>query len=489
MLARQSGHRKAPVGTESLSFRRRRYGEEGVDLGRLVFGVCSVILPNICRSRSKASTCFGQVDRTIYTVSLRVVCRAVRLLAFLAPASVLLTHDHTPKNDPMKSGLKPPTIPASFATHPLMRVVVVLSLLFVFLVGVNGLGDAFKSLGNNVLDAFFAATENPFIGLMIGILATTLMQSSSVTTSLVVGLVAAPENPLPVANAVPMIMGANIGTTVTNTIVSLAYMGRKEEFRRAFAVATCHDFFNVIAVAVFLPLELLTGYLRRTAEWLSSLATGLGGVDYDSPIKGALKAALAPIKAAIHALFESQQLQAVIQIAVCGGLIFFALLLLVRVLRATMRSRVEAIVSTAFEQKALFAMFVGMVATAMVQSSSITTSLLVPLAGAGVITLRQAFPITIGANVGTTVTALLAALAATGANAGAGITIALVHFLFNVSATLLIYPVAKVRNIPLAGARWFAGKAVQSRRLAVVLVFAFFYGLPAVFAFLNRLFS
>jgi len=108
----------------------------------------------------------------------------------------------------MTGSLRPPTKAASLATHPLVRVVVVLSLLFIFLVGVNGLGDGFKSLGRNFLDAFFTATENPFIGLMVGLLATSLVQSSSVTTSLVVALVAAPENPLPIANAVPMIMGA-----------------------------------------------------------------------------------------------------------------------------------------------------------------------------------------------------------------------------------------------------------------------------------------
>lgn len=388
----------------------------------------------------------------------------------------------------MTGGLKPPTATAAIAAHPLARVVAVFSLLFVFLVGVNGLGDGFKSLGNDVLDVFFTATENPFIGLMIGILATSLMQSSSVTTSLIVGLVAAPENPLPIANAVPMVMGANVGTTVTNTIVSLAHMGRKEEFRRAFSVAICHDFFNVIAVVVLLPFELATGYLRQTAQLMSSLLTGMGGMDYDSPIKGALKAALTPIKAAIHTLAESQQIQAVIQIFVSGCLIFFALMLLVKVLRVVMRARVEAVVSRAFEQNVLFAMLVGMVATTMVQSSSITTSLLVPLAGAGVLTLPQAFPVTIGANVGTTVTALLAALAATGANARAGITIGLVHLLFNISGTVLIYPVRKIRNIPINAARWIADKAVQSRRFAVIFVFAFFYLLPALFAVLNRLF-
>ena len=382
-----------------------------------------------------------------------------------------------------------PTLPPSLTrvgAHPAVRALTVVVLLFVFLLGVNGLGDGFKSLGQDLLDSFFTATENPFMGLMVGLLATTLVQSSSVTTSLIVGLVAAPENPLPIANAVPMIMGANIGTTVTNTIVSLAHMGRKEEFRRAFSVATCHDFFNYIAVVILLPLELATGYLRRMATDLSGLLTGLGGVDYDSPIKGLLKAALKPIKHLVEVLFGSGQLAAVAMILLSAVLIFTALMLLVRVMRTAMHSRVEAIVSRGLHRSPIYAILVGMLVTALVQSSSITTSLLVPLAGAGLLSLAQAFPITIGANIGTTITALMAALAATGANAQAGITIALVHLFFNLSGTILIFPVPAIRNIPLIAAQKLADVAVRSRVLALAYVGILFYGLPALFAFLNR---
>ncbi len=362
----------------------------------------------------------------------------------------------------------------------------VIALLFVFLLGVNGLGDGFKSLGSGLLESFFAATENPFMGLMVGILATTLVQSSSVSTSLIVGLVAAPENPLPVANAVAMIMGANIGTTVTNTIVSLGHIGRPEEFRRAFAVATCHDFFNFIAVAVFLPIEMLTGYLRRTATALSSSLTGLGGVEYESPIKNALKAALAPVKSGIALVFDGPGAQGTTLIVISASLIFTALYLLVRVMRSVMRSRVEGLVSRGLEQAPLLAMIIGIVVTVMVQSSSITTSLLVPLAGAALITVRQAFPITVGANIGTTVTAALAALAATGENASAGITIAVVHLLFNLSATLLILPSKRTRDIPVLAAERLATVAVESRRWALLYVLILFYGVPALFAVLNQ---
>ncbi len=378
---------------------------------------------------------------------------------------------------------------ASLAVHPVARLLSAVALLFIFLVGVNGLGNGFESLGEGVLDSFFASTENPFVGLMVGVLATTLVQSSSVTTSLIVGFVAAPDNPLPIANAIPMVMGANIGTTVTNTIVSLAHMGRAGEFRRAFAVATCHDFFNFLAVATLLPLEMMTGYLRRTATALSSVLTRLagGGMDYDSPIKGTLKFAVAQIEVAISMLTVSDRIQGILLIAVSAVLIFLALMLLVKVMRSAMQTQVESIVSQALDRSALLAMLVGVVVTVMVQSSSITTSLLVPLAGAGLITLRQAFPITVGANVGTTVTALLAALAATGPNARAGITIALVHLLFNVAGTVLLYPVERIRRIPLAAARWLADSVAESRRWAIIYVLAFFYGVPAVFAVLKNI--
>ncbi len=367
------------------------------------------------------------------------------------------------------------------------RLVAVVALLFLFLLGVNALGDGFRSLGRGALDSFFTATENPFLGLMVGILATTLVQSSSVTTSLIVGLVAAPDNPLPLANAVPMIMGANIGTTVTNTIISLAHMGRREEFYRAFSVATCHDFFNYMAVALLLPLELLTGYLRKAATALSSLLTGLGGgVAYDSPLKGALRAALTPMKTGIGAVFESDGARAVVLIGIAGVLIYIALMLLVSMMRSAMHSRVETMVSRGLHRSAIVGILVGIFITAMVQSSSITTSLLVPLAGAGLLTLDHAFPITVGANIGTTVTALLAALAVTGPNARFGIAIALVHLLFNLTATLLIFPFRRIRNIPLEAARRLARVAIRSRRYALLYVVLLFYGVPALFAFLNQ---
>lgn len=370
-------------------------------------------------------------------------------------------------------------------TTPLASAAALALLLFVFLVGVRGLGDGFKLLGGDLLEAFFSATSNPFVALMVGLLATTLVQSSSVTTSMVVGLVAAPENPLPLANAVPMIMGANIGTTVTNTLVSLAHIGRPTEFRPAFSVATCHDFFNYLAVLILLPFEMATGFLARTAAILADRLPELGGPSFDNPLALGIKGATAPVRALGVTLSSEAHLQGTVIIVASALLIFGALTLIVRVLQSALQARMEHFVQRALGKSAVAAMLVGCLATAMVQSSSITTSLLVPLAGVGVITLRQAFPVTIGANVGTTITALLASLAVSGPNSQAGIEIALTHLAFNLSATLLIYPWPRVRNALLAAVERFAEIATESKSLAIAYLLVLFYGLPALAALLH----
>jgi sodium-dependent phosphate cotransporter len=366
------------------------------------------------------------------------------------------------------------------------RLLTAVGLLFVFLLGVKGLGDGFRLLGADVIQTLFTATENPFVGLVVGLLATTLVQSSSVTTSMIVAMVAAPENPLPLSNAVPMVMGANIGTTVTATMVSLAHIGRRDEFERAFPVAVCHDVFNYLAVLVLLPVEMTTGFLRRLAGACAGLLGGVGGVEYQSPFREALSAGFAPVMALADTLFQGDGLRAVFLISVGALFIFFALFFLVKVMRSAMHSRVERVISSVLGSSAVVAILLGVVVTVMVQSSSITTALLVPLAGAGLLRLEQAFPVTIGANIGTTVTALLAALAVSGTNAGAGLEIALVHLFFNFSGLVLIYPVQMIRRVPLRLARGLTQLALRSRRWTVVWIALFFYGLPALCIAISR---
>ena len=361
-----------------------------------------------------------------------------------------------------------------------------LVLLYGFLLGIDLLGEGFKLLGGPLLDSFFRATTNPFSGLMVGILATSLVQSSSLTTSLIVGLVAAPENPLPLTNAIPMVMGANFGTTVTNTIVSLAHLGRRGEFRQAFAVSTCDDFFNVFAVGVILPLEIMTGLLEKLAAAMASLLTGAGGMEFESPISIVIGLAAEPLSQGLTSLLGESALGGIALAVLSLVLIFTSLTGIVRLMRRLMMDRVERIITRAFGRTAWVALGIGLIATAFVQSSSITTSMLVPLAGAGVLTLRQAFPIVLGANVGTTVTALLAALGASGPHAGAGLAIAFAHFLFNSAGILIFFPWPPLREIPLACSRKLADIGMYSPALAILYVAVLFYGLPLLFAWIYQ---
>ena len=86
---------------------------------------------------------------------------------------------------------------------------------------------------------------------------------------------------IPVQNGIYIIMGANIGTSVTNTIVAMGQVTNKEEFRRAFAGATVLDVFNWLAVFILLPIEVLTGYLYYlTLEIVNSINVD---ADVDDP--------------------------------------------------------------------------------------------------------------------------------------------------------------------------------------------------------------
>ena len=128
-------------------------------------------------------------------------------------------------------------------------------------------------------------------------------------------------------------------------------------------------------------------------------------------------------------------------------------------------------------------MLFGVAMTVMVQSSSITTSMIVPLIGAGIITLEQVFPFTLGANVGTTVTAMLAALATGNI---AAVTVAFAHLFFNLTGIALVYPLPPIRKIPLKMARALAEMTSKSRFYAIAYVILVFYVFPLILIFLWR---
>ena len=368
----------------------------------------------------------------------------------------------------------------------------VVILLYVFLVGITCLSSGIKGLGKGVMDQYLGADMNPLLALFVGILATTLVQSSSVTTALIVGVVAAGQ--VPVASAVPMIMGANIGTTVTSTIASLASATRTGEFKRAFAAATCHDFFNVLSVLTFLPIELLTrsitgqGILERISGVLAEMTTDSSGAKYNSPIKASFKAGAKLVKSCMEYLSDNPKVVTSL-VAAAGCIIIFAsLTLIVKVMRGLVLSKMERYINRFLGAGGPVGIVIGIILTVMVQSSSITTSVLVPLAGAGLVTIQQVYPITLGANIGTTITAMLASMAVGGESAVAARQIALVHLSFNLLGILVWYAPPMMRAIPLKGAMCLVNFAGHSRKKAAGLVFSFFYIVPALIFLVSKAF-
>ena len=347
--------------------------------------------------------------------------------------------------------------------------------LYCFLVGINGLSTAIKHMGGDFAENILTTTSNPFVALFIGILSTTIFQSSSTPTSFIVGMVSG--GALNLAGAIPMIMGANIGTTVTNIIVSIGHINRGNEFKRAFAAATVHDFFNVLAVIILFPIEIAFGLLEKTATGFGTLLFGSvsGNEVFKSPIKIVIKWGTKQLEAIS---FDSS----VIFIIISVLLTFLMLFSIVKLLRSLVLDNVQQFFNRFIFKTAIRGILFGMLLTIMVQSSSITTSTIVPLAGAGVLTLRQVYPFTLGANIGTTVTAILAALTL---NVTA-LVAAFAHLFFNLYAILFIYFNPLFREIPLKLANWISEVAIKNKFIPLIYLVCFFFLLPFIIIILGR---
>ena len=365
------------------------------------------------------------------------------------------------------------------------KIAAIFAILYLFLVSIGMIGTGFKGLGRGFAEQLMSSNAAPLIGLFIGILATSLIQSSSTTTSIVVGMVAAGtfgEDPiLAVATAIPYIMGANIGTSITNTIVSLGHIANKNEFRRAFEASIVHDFFNALSVLILFPLQLYFGVISKTANWMASLFLGAGTFTFKSPVKMMTK----PAVDAINNFFKMQDIINHNWLLIFAALIllFISLRYLTVLIRSLVMERLEAFFDSHIFKTWLRAMAFGIFITILVQSSSITTSLVVPLAGAGILQLRQIFPYTLGANIGTTITALLASLVA---GTHAPLAVAFGHLAFNIYGILLIWPIEIIRNIPIKMSEKFAAVAVRNRMIPIVYILVVFFLIPLTLIFIVR---
>ncbi|MCY7294646.1 Na/Pi symporter [Alteromonas sp. a30] len=348
-------------------------------------------------------------------------------------------------------------------------------LVYGILIAVTIIGAGFKLATGDHAEALFGFAENPILGLIIGMVATALVQSSSTVSSIIVAMVA---GGLPVSIAVPMIMGANIGTSITSTIVSLGHVAHKDEFRRAFGAATIHDFFNVMCVFIFLPLEIAFGVLEKASGFLVSLfstSTELS-VSGFNPIKIMTN----PVSQLVADIFSFlPNLFAGILMAILGvALIILSITLMGKTMKALMVGRAKDILHRSIGRGPIQGIASGTIVTVLVQSSSTTTSLVVPLVGTGVLSTKEVYPFTLGANIGTCITALLAAVAITGPNADVALQVAFVHLMYNVLGVVLIYSVKLLRNVPLHLSSALSDVVAEHKLFGLAYIITLFFLVP-----------
>ncbi|XP_028444888.1 solute carrier family 34 member 2a [Perca flavescens] len=441
------------------------------------------------------------------------------------------------------------------------KFILLLGFLYMFICSLDILSSAFQLVGGKAAGDIFqdnTILSNPLAGLVIGVLVTLLVQSSSTSSSIVVSMVS--SGLLTVQLAVPIIMGTNIGTSVTNTLVAMTQAGDRSTFRRAFAGATVHDFFNWLSVLVLLPLEVATGYLYVVTKLIidsfkiengeapdllnvitdiltesiiqldQSVISGIATGDPEARNKSLILkwcqtftnstlmnvTVPGPENCTSPSLcwfdgnytFTLKNISEMYNVQKCKhlfvnvnlpdlavGLILLALsllvlcsclILIVKLLNSMLKGQVATVIKKILNTDFPFpfgwvtgyiAILVGAGMTFIVQSSSVFTSAITPLVGIGVISIERAYPLSLGSNIGTTTTAILAAMASPGDTLGDSLQIALVHFLFNISGIILWYPFPCTR-IPIRLAKSLGNITASYRWFAAIYIIFFFFVLP-----------
>jgi sodium-dependent phosphate cotransporter len=336
--------------------------------------------------------------------------------------------------------------------------------------------SSLQQLGEGTAETILLATSNPFTGLFIGLLVTAMIQSSSTTTAMVVALVA--SGSITLESAVPIIMGANVGTTITSTIVSLGFINKRKEFKRAVSAGTYHDFFNILTVITLFPLEYYYQFLSGISAQISSLfftTEEVSTVVDISPLIGFGGLVGWIISSVPYGFFVT---------VLAFVLLFSSILLFRKLISDLLLERSHENPGQFFFKSQAKSFTWGLVTTAAIRSSTITTSLVVPLVAKRIISLKQAAPFILGANIGTTITAFIAALVYT--NTFSALTIAIVHFLFNFIGFLIFYPIPVLRKIPLNLADFLGGLTLKYRVVGFVYLLATFFIIPFSLIYLNR---
>ncbi|PTB91007.1 phosphate transporter, partial [Marivirga lumbricoides] len=264
------------------------------------------------------------------------------------------------------------------------------------------------------------------------------------------------------------IMGANVGTTLTSTLVSLSFITKGSEFRKAISAGVVHDFFNILIVIILFPLEYYYGVLTYLSTGFSSRLVGSTFMNLQTELSYSVFTK--PIIEVVSQLMPYPILLAILS--------FILLALSIKILSKFLYRSITA-GSKEVLQKYFFggpyrSFIWGTVLTAGIQSSSVTTSVIVPFVATRKVSLKQAFTFIIGANVGTTLTALIAAAF----KSEVAISVALVHLFFNLIGALIFLPFAPLREIPVYLAKQFGKMAMKYRISGFLYIILTFFIIP-----------
>ena len=409
----------------------------------------------------------------------------------------------------------------------------ILHFFYFFLLGLYLMQSSARVMSGCSVGHLFGEDTNPITGLMTGMLSTVLLQSASATCSIIVSLAG---EEISLQQGIFMVMGANIGSTVTNTLVALGHYGDDLQYERAFAGATLHDMFNLMSVAVLFPLEVMTGYLNALSGAIVENSDVKDGKKWRSPIKKIVS----PVGKRIiisnrrvpkyvagghkdcQDFYPNQCKDGTPTYKSCGGhfgliacskrddfcplffskdatlkddrvsggvvfllsllLLFASLIGIVTILQKLFVGMSSRVVYAVTKANGYFAMILGAGLTMLVQSSSITTSILTPLVAMGLIRLDQMYPLTLGANLGTAFTTIMAAMVS---DLWDALHVALAHLFFNVTGIVIFYPLPMLRRLPLVAAQRL-GRATRLWPLFPLLyVLGIFILFPMVALFIS----
>ncbi|CAG5085636.1 Oidioi.mRNA.OKI2018_I69.PAR.g10950.t1.cds [Oikopleura dioica] len=457
---------------------------------------------------------------------------------------------------------------------------------YVFIFAIGLLSDSFQVLGgaflNEVIEHAEAYLEDPFCGLCMGILLTVLCQSSSTATSIFITLVG--SGLFTVKVGIYCIYGANVGTSITSTLVAFGNVATPREFKAGMACAAIPAVYDYLIVLVLFPLEIWFDLMEMFVTALAPYPpeecqkdptlpecehhdtgfdpiavitepiqqyilvinkAGLGEKDYHGSFVQYCKDNLTAINETEHdpcfypddsncppvngstymtpgeryccffgdylsdetfsvkftdSCIEKEKHMFVnscmsdeaiggICFAIAFVLMYGALVGVVKCLKSVLEGSIQQVLKDNIDKNLPYPfgwlteylyVVAGLVLTIAVQSSSIVLAILTPIVAIGVVSIDRAYPITIGANIGTTITGLIAAFANASGNFHDALAVSLSHMFFNIFGFILFFLIPITRAPVIKASNWIGKMASKYRWWSIMYTILAFIALPLI---------